>query len=107
MNVNTMVIICLITTRSSLYLPVDYLNEHRKVKHNIRPLWDKATEDDLLVYKDNLEKQLELIEIPHEILKCANNNCNSHDSAIESFHNDIVNACLIAGSSSQPQSDTM
>ena len=82
------------------------MNEHWKVKHNIRPLWDKTTEDDLLVYKDNLDKRLELIEIPQEILKCANNNCNSHDSAIESFHNDIVNACLIAGSSSLPQSDT-
>ena len=66
----------------SLALPVDYINEHRKVKHNIRPLWDKATEDDLRVYKDNLDKQLELTEIPHEMLKCANNNCNSHDSAI-------------------------
>ena len=90
----------------SLDLPVDYINEHQKVKHNIRPLWDKATEDDLLVYIDNLDKQLELTEIPHEMLKCADNNCNSHDSAIESFHNDIVNACLIAGSSSLSQSDT-
>ena len=25
----------------SLDLPVDYINEHRKAKHNIRPLWDK------------------------------------------------------------------
>ena len=82
----------------SLDLPVDYINEHL--------IWDKATEDDLLVYKDNFDKQLELIEIPHEILKCANNNCNSHDSAIESFHNDIINACLIADSSRLPQSDT-
>ena len=39
----------------SLDLPVDYINEHRKVKHNIRPLWDKVTEDDLLVYKENVE----------------------------------------------------
>ena len=40
------------------------------------------------------------------MLKCADNNCNSHDSAIESFHNDIVTACMIAGSSNLPQSDT-
>ena len=40
------------------------------------------------------------------MLKCADNNCNFHDSAMEFFHNDIVNDCLIAGSSSLPQSDT-
>ena len=66
----------------SLDLPVDYINEHRKVKHNIRSLWYKTTEDDLLVYKNNLDKQLELMTIPHELLKYAVNNCNSQDSVI-------------------------
>ena len=53
--------------RMSLHWPVDYINEHRNVKHNIRPLWDKATKDDLLEYKDNLDKQLELLieSLPH------------------------------------------
>ena len=47
-----------------------------------------------------------MIEISHEMLKCGDNNCNYHDSAIASFHNDIVNACLIARSSSLPETDT-
>ena len=46
-----------------------YTNEHGKVKHDIMPLWHKATENDLIMYKDNLDNQPEFIKIADEMLK--------------------------------------
>ena len=64
--------------------------------------WKKATENNIREYKINLNKNLDEINVPVDVLKCDNLFCDSHKAAIEVFHDNIVDACLDAAANSIP-----
>ena len=58
--------------------------------------WYKASPMDIELYKNSLDHELSNIVLPDECLKCCNVFCNDHICFIESFCNDIINACIKA-----------
>ena len=61
-----------------------------------RPVWYKATLQDVESYKMLLDKELRNIYVPVDAINCNNINCTSHSEDIENFHNAIVSACVSA-----------
>lgn len=66
------------------------------------PSWSSASLENIRDYQISLDSILESIIIPWEAFTCQNYFCTKHCSAIETFHNDVINACINASSSTIP-----
>lgn len=74
---------------------VDVTHSVKEYKmYTARPAWYKAHNEDINKYMDSVNVMLQNIDIPYNALHCKNLRCTEHEHVIESFHNDIVTACL-------------
>ena len=64
-------------------------NKHKR-------LWQMATSDQINEYKSKLDYNLNNVSVPYSAEGCKLDNCNIHQSNIDVFHNDIINACINA-----------
>ena len=65
-------------------------------------VWNVAQDYDIALYMKLLDEYLINIPLPLELINCQDNMCNSHKEAIESFHDNIVNALVMACENSIP-----
>jgi hypothetical protein len=68
----------------------------KKLNRKERAAWYKASPMDIELYKNRLDHELSNTVLPDECLECDNVFCTDHTSFIESFCNDIINACIKA-----------
>ena len=80
--------------------------ESKGISHSTKPLWTKASSEQIELYKLALDNNLTDIDIPWDALQCYNIKCASstHLQKISQFHNDIVAACLKASDKYIPNS---
>ena len=74
---------------------IDHIPMSRK-KYTPKTAWYKATIEDIDLYKEQLDIELNKIRLPDSCINCHNFTCEKHMNDIETFHNDIVCACLKA-----------
>ena len=80
-----------------LSLTIDVKHVHN-TKRFVRQLaWSKASCTDIELYKEVLQEKLMYIIIPHEASGCKDYFCVLHRDAVDTYHNDIVSACISAG----------
>ena len=63
-----------------------------------KPLWHKATQQQLERYRCDLDMLLSKIRVPKIALQCDNNFCSEHCELLEEYHDNIIGACLDASS---------
>ena len=61
-----------------------------------KPLWSKATQQQLSQYKQCLDSTLDCITVPGEALHCEDVFCSEHQVAIQTYHDNIISACMLA-----------
>ena len=88
-------------------LNITYEVDKTKVKSNSKSqklLWNKATKEDIDNFKIILNRYLEGLIIPIEILNCNEIKCDNldHQSEIDTFYNGIIRALILAGAESIP-----
>jgi len=59
-------------------------------------LWHNATEADIIMYKTNLNYMLNDIKMPLEAIHCTDTDCKLHNTEVQIFHDNIVEACVSA-----------
>ena len=66
--------------------------------------WNRAIENDIIMYKLELDNELNKITIPREAISCTVYSCKVglHDYALQQYYNEIVNALLHAAEKSIP-----
>ena len=64
--------------------------------------WAKATENQLELYKQQLNSQLSSIVLPVEALHCCNTNCTKHNQSSQAYHDAIISCCTTSGTESIP-----
>lgn len=94
----------------SLSLPVMYA-WHRTngtdKQHRPRTNWKTATDQDVQEYGRVLDLTLSSIAVPWEAIQCTDYYCTMHNTSLENFHNDIVNACLLSSERTIPATSKM
>ena len=65
--------------------------------------WHKVEIAQLEQYRIQLDRLLESVHVPEEVVNCTMYECGRHNQAIEQLYNGIVNACLTAGKLALPQ----
>ena len=70
--------------------------------HINRPVWDSASDADLLTYKNNLDDNLIHIPLPTNIINCNDFNCTDHFNDITDFHDKIIEGMISATEISIP-----
>jgi hypothetical protein len=80
--------------------------EASNAKDTAKPMWHRASSDQVDMYKITLDSKLNDIKVPWEAIHCKNMHCNdnTHFQLTEKFHNDIISACLSASDSHIPHS---
>ena len=64
--------------------------------------WAKATENQLELYKQQLNLQLSSIVLPVEALHCCDTNCSKHNQSLQAYHDAIISCCITSGTESIP-----
>ena len=77
----------------SVSLPTEHLSEELGTQ-NKRAKWHLVTDGMIRDYKTQLNGHLSKIRIPEEVTNCHDPSCHKHETVIQQFHNDIVNACV-------------
>ena len=91
----------------SLNIQVDHCSSNANCGYHVnRPIWDKATEDNINLYKSALDDMLTNIHIPWDLLHCKDLQFNrsSHILSINEFTESVLSACVEACQSSIPHS---
>jgi exonuclease III len=83
----------------------EYINNNTS-EAPAKPMWIKASSDEVEMYKIMLDNCLNEIQIPWDAVCCNNLACknSTHSELLNEFHNDIVNACLAASEKHIPHS---
>ena len=87
-----------------LKLQVDYLGFCDKV-YTPCVSWDKASESDLVNYRNELSEKLKCIQLPIDALLCTNFQCSNlnHFQAVSSYAASISSACIDAAAATIPR----
>ena len=80
----------------SLNVQIERSPSESYVSNNSKLLWEKATELQIVNYKNMLDLKLSEIQIPMEAIQCKNVFCEKHCNDIVSFHDDIINAYIMS-----------
>ena len=86
-----------------LQLPVQYCTESHATVRHATTQWHKVEIAQLEQYRIQLDRLLESVHVPEEVVNCTMYECGRHNQAIEQLYNGIVNACLTAGKLALPQ----
>ena len=73
-----------------------YQNIHSTTVNISRKLWNRDSESDKSIYRNELDNCLKCIHVPIEQINCNNMLCNEsvHINCITKFHDDIVLAAI-------------
>ena len=86
----------------SLNFDISYNKLKPNKTHVNRPVWNLAEDFNIKVYMELLDKNLLNIPLPYELINCKDVKCKSHQKEICKFHDDIVNALVMACEHSIP-----
>lgn len=78
-----------------------FICEGFKVLHT---RWSDATLDDIREYQNCLDDLLTSDLIPWEAINCADYFCDKHYSEIQTFHDNVIHACITASVNTLPGS---
>ena len=86
-----------------LNLPISRFSFVKK-QFRVKPAWNRATEDQLTDYSDNLRLNLDSIPLPFNALRCRDVNCRDagHLAAVNAYVEKLSASCLSAASYSIP-----
>jgi len=79
-----------------IHIAISYDNIH--VDCVSKPLWWKATDQQLSQYKQCLDSMLDCMTVPRDALDCEDRFCSEHQDAIQTYHDNIISACMLASS---------
>ena len=70
-----------------------------------RPIWHKANEHDLSMYKQSLQINLSSLQVPTDAIMCHDVLCNvkSHFDALNTYSNALIHACIDSASHTIPR----
>ena len=91
-----------VAVKCTFNLNIDYNIDGPSKIFKSRNDWDAAQDYDIELYMELLDEYLLNIPLPLELINCQDTMCNSHKEAIEIFHDDIVNALVMACENSIP-----
>ena len=65
--------------------------------HAPHPVWNAASPQDLYDYHTQTGLLLSAIDVPHEVLRCTNPNCNdeAHRTLLSNLYNDIIKSAEV------------
>lgn len=87
----------------SLRVPTSISKSHSQFVFNSkRPAWHRATDRDKELYKGTLRDALSNVFFPREAIQCKQISCSEHSDMIAQYHNQLIQACIIAGRQSIP-----
>jgi hypothetical protein len=86
----------------SLDMQVAYYNSSEKL-YTPKPSWVKSTAVDIDSYQYELDIALQSVPLPHEAIVCQDPYCNKHETQIDEFNTNIINACLVACNKAIPK----
>jgi hypothetical protein len=69
-------------------------------------MWSNATNFDIERYKQILDNELIKCTLPVDALYCKDTCCNRHGVMLQTFHDKLINACLLAGNCIPTKSKT-
>ncbi len=72
---------------------IDYMDINKR-SHECKSAWSRATDEQLLYYKNDLENRLKCVHLDHELITCTEINCNKHYDKMHILHSDIIDSCL-------------
>ncbi len=72
---------------------IDYIYVNER-SHECKTALSKATDHQLLYYKNGLENRLKSINLDHELITCTENNCNKHCDKMHILYSDIIDSWL-------------
>ena len=81
---------------------ISYVKQNDKQTNTSRSAWELATNIDIELYNELLDDYLMQIPLPIELINCQNFNCKLHHDEICTFHNNIINALVMACNNSIP-----
>ena len=70
--------------------------------HVCRTVWSKASDDQILQYKQSLHDNLQNIQCDYELLTCSDTKCTKHLPVLSSVYGEILCACIKASDSCIP-----
>ena len=90
-----------LSDHSLLTIQIDFNVSYTKYEDNCsirKPIWTKASPEDIELYKLALDNYLNDINVPSSALHCSNMSCDHdvHLKMVDKFHNDIIHACIAA-----------
>ena len=91
-----------IAIKCSIDINITYSHQPKLNIHTNQPRWKSANEFNIELYKEILDSYFLSIPLPLELINCKNNMCTSHQEAIASFHDKIVNVLVMASDNSIP-----
>ena len=83
-------------------IPVSYKSREVLTPSTQKMQWNRASEKDIIMYKLELDKELNKITAPQEAISCTDYSCKVHDYALQQYYNEIVNALIHAEEKSIP-----
>ena len=80
----------------SMQVPISVSFDSIDVEQVRKPLWRKATDQHICQYKYRLDAALDNMCLPTEALHCNDRFCSAHQGVIQSYHDNIISACMEA-----------
>ena len=77
-------------------IPVSYKSREVLTPSTQKMQWNRASEKDIIMYKLELDNELNKITAPQEAISCTDYSCKVHDYALQQYYNEIVNALIHA-----------
>ncbi len=96
-----------LSDHSVLCMVLDSVNlsyEHVTNEFTCKPRWSDASLENIQEYQHCLDAQLSPDLIPWEAINCVDYFCEKHGSEIQTFHDNIIHACLDASTMTIPKS---
>jgi exonuclease III len=86
----------------SLKLDTPRVEQVNTDMHERKLNWNRATENNISAFQNNLDEYLATIDIPDDLLYCHNLHCTEHNASIQYLYDEIVNACMQASLNNIP-----
>ena len=83
-------------------IPVSYRSREVLTPSTQKVQWNRANEKDIIMYKLELDNELNKITAPQEAISCTDYSCKVHDYALQQYYIEIVNALIHAADKSIP-----
>ena len=83
-------------------IDISYNNISDNIFSINRPAWNLASEFDIESYMTLLDMYLLEIPLPLDLINCNDNMCKYHQTAIATFHDNIINALIMASEETVP-----